>query len=100
MEKGINRQRPGSKRNRGVGKDLAATYFPARERAVSSARKSLTAEFGMGSGVPSSPWLPKAVDGARYRAFPALFGDRSPRVRRNRIDREWKEISKTSLTGY
>ena len=40
-------------------KDLAVSYFPVRSCTVSSAMKSLTAEFGMGSGVPSSPGLPK-----------------------------------------
>ena len=53
----------------GDGKNLAASYFPARRCAVSSARKSLTAEFGMGSGVPSSPWLPKACGRGAYARF-------------------------------
>ena len=44
---------------RGLGKDLAATYFPTIRTAVSSARESLTAEFGMGSGVTSPPWPPR-----------------------------------------
>ena len=59
----------------GDGKNLAASYVPARRCAVSSARKSLTAEFGMGSGVPSTPWLPKGVDGALSRGsglFPGI----------------------------
>ena len=58
----------------GAVKNLAASYFPARRCAVSSARKSLTAEFGMGSGVPSTPWLPKAWDGALSRGSGALQG--------------------------
>ena len=41
------------------GKDLAVSYFPGRNWPVSSAMKSLTAEFGMGSGVTSSPGPPK-----------------------------------------
>ena len=44
---------------RGLCKDLAATYFPTIRTAVSSARESLTAEFGMGSGVTSPPWPPR-----------------------------------------
>ena len=38
---------------------LAPTYFPTYECAVSWAMKRLTAEFGMGSGVPSFPWPPR-----------------------------------------
>ena len=36
-------------------KVLALFYFPTYECAVSSTMESLTAEFGMGSGVPSPP---------------------------------------------
>jgi hypothetical protein len=45
---------------------LAATYFPTSWDAVSSARRSLTAEFGMGSGSGSSllpPSQPNAESG-------------------------------------
>ena len=59
---------------RGRRKNLAASYFPARRCAVSSARKSLTAEFGMGSGVPSTPWLPKWLDGALSRGSGLFLG--------------------------
>ncbi len=38
---------------------LASTYFPTQKYAVSWAMKSLTAEFGMGSGVASSLWTPR-----------------------------------------
>ena len=38
---------------------LAPTYFPTYECAVSWAMKRLTAEFGMGSGVPASLWTPR-----------------------------------------
>ena len=38
--------------------DLAATYFPTHGYAVSSALEGLTAEFGMGSGVPPPEWPP------------------------------------------
>ena len=37
-------------------KGLASSYFPTIKTAVSSAKKSLTSEFGMGSGIPSSLW--------------------------------------------
>ena len=40
-------------------KTLASAYFPTQEYAVSWAMKSLTAEFGMGSGIPSSLWTPR-----------------------------------------
>ncbi len=44
---------------RGLGDwDLAATYFPTHRCAVSSALEGLTAEFGMGSGVPPPEWPP------------------------------------------
>lgn len=41
--------------------DLAATYFPTVRTGVSSALESLTAEFGMGSGVSSPQWLPGQI---------------------------------------
>ena len=40
-------------------KTLASAYFPTQKYAVSWAMKSLTAEFGMGSGIPSSLWTPR-----------------------------------------
>ena len=40
-------------------KTLASAYFPTQGYAVSWAMKSLTAEFGMGSGIPSSLWTPR-----------------------------------------
>ena len=41
---------------------LASAYFPTQEYAVSWAMKSLTAEFGMGSGIPSSLWTPRKYE--------------------------------------
>ena len=38
---------------------MASSYFPTQEYAVSWAMKSLTTEFGMGSGIPSSLWTPR-----------------------------------------
>ena len=43
-------------------KTLASAYFPTQEYAVSWAMKSLTAEFGMGSGIPSSLWTPRKYE--------------------------------------
>ena len=40
---------------------LAPFYFPTQEYAVSSTMESLTAEFGMGSGVPSPPGAPRQI---------------------------------------
>ena len=42
-------------------KVLAPFYFPTQEYAVSSTMESLTAEFGMGSGVPSPPGAPRQI---------------------------------------
>ena len=43
-------------------KTLASAYFPTQKYAVSWAMKSLTAEFGMGSGIPSSLWTPRKYE--------------------------------------
>ena len=40
---------------------LASAYCPTNSSAVSSAMKRLTSEFGMGSGVPASPWTPRQI---------------------------------------
>ena len=37
---------------------LAPAYVPTHEYAVSSAMRRLTSGFGMGPGVPASPWRP------------------------------------------
>ncbi len=38
---------------------LASFYFPTQDYAVSSTMEGLTAEFGMGSGVPPPPRTPR-----------------------------------------
>ena len=45
----------------GVRKNLAATYSPTLLSAVPSAMKGLTSEFGMGSGISSSPMPPEKM---------------------------------------
>lgn len=42
-------------------KNLAAPYSPTLLRAVPSAMRGLTSEFGMGSGVPPSPLPPSKI---------------------------------------
>ena len=54
-------------------KTLASAYFPTQKYAVSWAMKSLTAEFGMGSGIPSSLWTPANIGTAR-RQITSLLG--------------------------
>ena len=55
---GFKHKKP--RKNRGLCKfTLASTYFPTQKYAVSWAMRRLTSEFGMGSGVPASPWTPR-----------------------------------------
>ena len=55
-----NAKSPQSLRLRAFWKhSLAATYFPTRYHAVSSAMEGLTTGFGMGPGVPPPPWPPR-----------------------------------------
>ena len=58
-----DRVRAKSKRPRALaggayGDMLAPAYVPTHEYAVSSAMRRLTSGFGMGPGVPASPWKP------------------------------------------
>ena len=67
---------PGGEESGGAGfpvgfSGLAATYSPASWDAVPSARRRLTAEFGMGSGVSLALGPPdlESARGSRVRAF-------------------------------